>query len=296
MEPFGDKARFFVSAQELSKMLLQSGRKHVIFRYQNSSPRLFSDLAYTILILLLVITRKLIRTEIYWILHNIDRETVDDFPFLTMIRRELLRRASKSMYVTDPMFKRRFFPSDKKVISITFGPKPDGSIRKETINAIAESAEQFDLVALCLGAKGDKYVHFRRLDRLSALAKKYNKTLVFVLPEHVEDPPENAIVIGENNIDEKAIAPYVDFIYRVNNDISMPYTLYAACGAKIPIVTADSFFTYEIVKEYEIGFSEEEYFTATDARIEYVKQKMEYFLRGRTWSCLADEFSSGRSS
>jgi len=288
MEPFGDNAKFFISAQDLLRMLFRPGRKHVIFRYQNSSPRLTTDLAYTLVILILTTVRKLIRTEIYWIMHNIDRETTDKFPILTKLRRTSLKWASKYVFVTDPLFKERFFSADKKVKSISFGPKFDGTVGQDTLDAIIELGKQHDLVALCLGASGDKYVHFCRLDKLSALAAKHKKTLLLILPEHAVYKGDNAIRIKEKNIDEKAMAPYVDFVYRINDDISMPYTIYAACDAAIPVVTGRDFFTYEIIEKYEIGFSEEDIFLASEAQMAFAKLKMREFMQDRTWHSLAD--------
>lgn len=288
MAQFGENAQFFISAQDLLRMLRQRGNKHVIFRYQNSSARMTSDLAYTLVILLLTSVRKFINTEIYWIMHNIDRETVDKFPILTRLRRACLTRASKCIFVTDPMFKEQFFSTNDKVKSITFGPKSGGSISGKSLDVIVRLSKQYDLVALCVGASGDKYVHYQRLEHLCALSQKHDKTLLLILPEHTDYHGENVIHVSEKNIDEEKVAPYVDFIYRINDDISMPYTIYAACGARIPVVTGSDYFTFEIVKKYGIGFSEEEFFDATDVQIARVKTNMEKFMKSRSWNSLAE--------
>lgn len=294
MEPFGAKAQFFISAQDLLRILIRPGRKHVIFRYQNSSPRMVSDLAYTLVIVMIAAIRRLIKTEIYWIMHNIDRETVDKFPVLTRIRRAILTRSSRLVLVTDPMFKSKFFPATEKVRSISFGPKSDGVIDERTLDKIAELREEYDLVAMCLGAVGDKYVHYRCLEHLTALAAQHGRALLLILPAHSNYEGKNAIKINETNIDENALTQYVDFIYRINDDISMPYTVYAACGAQIPLVTGRNYFTFDIVKSYGIGFSEEEYFLASETEITRTKQKMKEFMDSRTWRSLADVLVAGK--
>lgn len=292
MESFGDRAHFFFTANELLGFLRLSGRKCLIFRYMSSEQKLSTDIKYTGLIVALGLLQKALNIDIYWIMHNIDRETIDTRPVLTRIRRAALKRAARKIFVTDSFFKEKYFPDDARVGAISFGEKRGGAISRENLQKIRNLSQSYDLVALCLGAKGDKYTHFTRLPRLTQLAAQHGRSLAFILPDHAQYEGENAIHIDEPNIDEKAIAPYVDFVYRINADVSMPYTLYAACSAGIPIVTARESFTYEIIQRYGIGFDEAGFFSATGEQIASVRQKMSLFIERSSWTSLSERIQN----
>lgn len=287
MAPFGKKARFFSTARELINLLRLSGDKCLIFRYMNSDKSLSTDIKYTLLVVLICTFRFFFRIRIYWVLHNIDAETVDLFPWLTRIRRCSLMWASTKVFLTDAFFKERFFSANNKVEAISFGPKLDGDVSSKNLKQIIRLKKKYDLVALCLGAPGDKYVHFERLTMLSKYAADNGLSIAFILPKHTSPPGIHCLHIDELNIDEKIIAPYVNFIYRINNDLSMPYTIYAACDAKIPIVTAKGFFTFDIIENYGIGFDEIGFFSANQHNIEEVKSNMGRFMERSDWGSLS---------
>lgn len=287
MKPFSERVDYFVSAQDLIRLLFKPGPKRLIFRYQNSVRNVLSDSAYTLIIVLIAVFSRPLNVELYWILHNIDKETIDKYPRLTLIRRWILDRYCRAIFVTDPLFKDRFFRDSDRHHTITFGPKDNGSVSIENLAAISEARRRFDIVALCLGAKGEKYRHFDRLQYLTQLASEHGKSILFIVPRHVVHSGDNVLAIDEDNLDERQVAPYVDLVYRVNEDISMPYTVYAACEAQIPIVTSRDFFTYEIIQTYGIGFSEEEYFVAMQKDIDQVKKNMAKFMESRQWDSLA---------
>ncbi len=288
MEPFGENTHFFRTANELINAIKLKGKKCLIFRYMNSEEKFSTDVKYTGLLIAIGLFKRFLNIDLYWIMHNIDKETVDKRPLLTKIRRGTMKISAKKIFVTDPYFKELHFKHNKRVEAITFGEKRDGSISRDNLEKIKKLKDSYDLVSLCVGAKGEKYTHFKRLAYLTGLANSNGIRLAFILPAHIAYQEANSISINEPNIDESAIAPYVDFVYRINDDISMPYTLYAASCASIPIVTSKDFFTYKIVERYGIGFDEIDYFSATSDSICEVKKNMGLFISRSNWGSLSD--------
>lgn len=286
MSHFPGKVQHFTSWRHLLKIATKPCRKTVIFRYQNSASNLISDLVYTVILSLVCVARSVFRIRVMWILHNIDRETVDRYPLLTRIRRSLLWTSASRIFVTDTLFKEQFFPDNDKVSAISFGAKTDGSVKAETIETLKQCRRANTLVGLCLGATGQKYLHFSRLEQLAAVARRHNLAIVFVLSRGSSVDLDNVVYIDEPNLDERAVSQYVDFIYRINDDVSMPYTIYAAASAGIPIVTASGYFTSRIVRRYGIGFTEERYFSATAGDITLCKRRQREFLESKHWGSL----------
>lgn len=278
----------FVTLQELFTHTLKRGRKIVIIRYLNSNRTWLSDLLHVLLLLFLGLTKFWHQSSFVWILHNIDKETVDTRPFLTQLKRFNVRVFSTRIFVMDEYFRKLCFPDNSKYAALSFGRKYNGAISPENLKRIKSFAGDHDQLVLCLGANGAKYRHFAGLATLDQHAKKYGISLGFILPPGQSFDGGSVLEVEEPNIDESMLTPYVDFIYRINDDISMPYTLYAACQAKIPIVTSTDFFTYQIVQHYGIGFSESAWFNATNKEKETVFKNMEEFLAQKSWNSLAD--------
>ena len=291
MKPFQSKAVHFHNIRSLLIAVLNFDRKCCIFRYLNSESNFIKDLIYTLIICLICLSRKFFKLDIYWILHNVDKETIDRYPQLTKIKRKAISLSAKKIFVTDSLFVKEcsiYFP---KVFPISFGPKNNGVIKNETIEDVQRFSKKFDFVILCLGAVGPKYLHYDRLEDLAKIGKQSNKTVGFVVPKDIFSSSENMLPIDEPNLDESALNKYVDGIYRINDDISMPYTVYAACTARIPLISNIECWTFKILQEYGIGFSEEVFFTANEKQIYDVKKNMDVFLSNKKWESLAENLS-----
>jgi len=291
MQPLESKAVHFNNIRSLLLAVISYNRKCCIFRYLNSESNFFKDLIYTFVICLVCLFRKLLRLDIYWILHNVDKETKDLYPQLTKIKRKVISLSAKKIFVTDSLFLKEcsmYFP---KVFPISFGPKYNGVIKNETIIDVQRFSEKFDFVILCLGAVGPKYLHYDKLEFLEKIVARHNKKVGFVVSKDIFSPSENMLLIDEPNLDESVIKSYIDGIYRINDDISMPYTVYAACSAGIPLISNVEYWTFKILQEYGIGFSEEAFFTANEKQINDVKKNMDVFLSNKNWQSLAKNLS-----
>lgn len=286
----GSDCEFFSSLGELFAGIRRAkGSIKLVFRYQNSQSSRLSDLRYTLALTVILLLRRQLKARVFWIMHNIDRETTDNFPFLTKIRRKMLFSASEKVFVTDPYFKELFFQTNSKVESISFGRKQGGQVSTETLKSIEKRRNEFDIVVLCVGARGRKYVHFDRLGLLQAEAAKCSKRVVFIVPEFVAHTRAEVIRVAEENLDESKLRGLVDFIYRINDDFSMPFTVYAACSAGIPLISSSEFFTGKIIERYGLGFTESEFSAASKEQLAMVRKNMKRFLDDRHWNSLSEK-------
>ena len=75
----------------------------------------------------------------------------------------------------------------------------------------------------------------------------------------------------------------VNYVYRENADISIPYTIYAAATAGIPVITSDDSLLAEIVLREGIGL------TIGMLSSEYeIKYDFDGFLGRHRWSSLKE--------
>ena len=291
MQPLRANAIHFDNIRSLLIAVFSFERKCCIFRYLNSESSFLRDLIYTCIICMVCLFRNFFRLDIYWILHNVDKETTDTYPQLTKIKRKVISLSAKKIFVTDSLFLKEASMYSPKVFPISFGPKYNGFIKNETISNVQRFSEKFDLIILCLGAVGPKYLHYDKLEDLAKIGSKFNKAVGFVVSKDVFSPSENMLLIDEPNLDESVLSSYVDGMYRINDDISMPYTVYAACTARIPLISNTKCWTYKILEEYGIGFSEEGFFMANEKQIYDVKKNMDVFLLNKNWESLAENLS-----
>lgn len=277
----------FSSIGQLLRMVRQyNGTSVVVIRYQNSQKNLLSDLKHTVLLSGLCLLRNLFKVRIVWVMHNIDKETRDTYPALTKFRRAVLRHSAERIFVTDRLFKQWFFQSDEKVDFVSFGEKRGGAITQECIDDISALKSRVDFVVLCIGASGPKYLHFERLHILEQIAEQAGKTLGFVVSDDDVQCRSEFLVVDQPNLDEARLAHVIDFVYRINDDVSMPYTVYSACTAGIPIVTSQQYFTHRIVDAYGIGFSEDQFASSSAEERAAVRARMKDFLDSHQWDSL----------
>ncbi len=286
MAGVADRTVYFVRAQDLARLIFLPGTKCLIFRYMNSNRKLTTDTIYTLMIVAISLLKPLLRIRLFWIMHNIDRETIDHYRVLTRVRRTILSWRSEKIFVTDQLFKELHFPDDPKVEAISFGPKRGGTISQETLSELERLHERCDQIGLCLSAGGGKYVHNQRMARLQDMAASCGVRLGLVVSQTTDIEGEDVLRVNEPNIDETALIGLVDFIYRINDDVSMPFTLYAAATAGIPIVTSADYFTHQIVERYGIGFSEQAWFAADECDLEKVRGNMRAYIDRSNWSSL----------
>ncbi|MGF1562100.1 MAG: hypothetical protein ACFB3T_07970 [Geminicoccaceae bacterium] len=288
LKPIGERAKFFDTATQLTQLLRLSGSKCLIFRYMNSSPNILLEIMFTCLLATICLCRRWLDLRIFWILHNIDRESYDHFPFWTRLRRATLWRTAEKVFVTDQLFKELYFRENSQVEAISFGQKRTGSIKPATLAGLERLRARCDQIGMAIGSSHAKCVHNQRLAHLQALAAKAGIRLGLLVSSHAQLAGDDVLHVDEPDIDETALRDRIDFVYRINDDISMPYTIYTAAGAGLPIVTSAAHFTHKIVERHGIGFSEEGWFSAGELDIARVKGNLRAFAAQGRWASLTD--------
>jgi len=261
----------------------------VVFRYQNNPKSLFVSLVVTFLVVLILFAVKLRRAKVFWVCHNVDQDTSLHHKRVERFRRFVIQLSSEKIFVLHREFLKHV--SGQNIYPISFGRKDGGETSKKTIGLIAEHSRKFDRLVLIAGQDGGKYRHFDRLALLTECFSRCGLNVGFILAGVSEsrrfsgELSPKILKIYEKNIDEKAISEYVDFVYRENEDISMPYTVYASCSAKIPVITSSGSVLSEILTKEEIGFPLG--VEALAAALAQEKWGFEQFLARNTWASLS---------
>ena len=161
------------------------------------------------------------------------------------------------MFVLDPAFVTHCTRSDAKPIS--FGIKEGGEVSSANRAQIEKLAQRVDRVVLIAGQDGGKYKAFCRIPEVYSHFSKLGLTVGFVCAGMAQSRSfgsrieQNLLRIVEPNLRESELSHLVDYIYRENADISVPYSIYAAATAEIPVLTRDDNILAEIVQRERIG-------------------------------------------
>lgn len=258
----------------------------MVFRYQNNPPRLSAALVLAALVLLTVGKARLMGIALVWICHNVDQDTQPHYKPIERLRRAVLTRFADAILVLDPAFVPHVPRKDVRAIS--FGPKVDGTLSQENLGRIASFADGFDRVILIAGQDKGKYMAFARIPEVAARFAEMGLWAGFVTagmdPDRRFLPQVEARVlrIDEPNLRESDLTAHVDFVYRENADISMPYTVYAAATAQIPVLTRRDNILAQILEREGIGLCLDADIVARDRRYDFTG-----FLERHSWDSLA---------
>lgn len=258
VEHFSVPVHHFETLRHMLEILWSSGANDVlVFRYQNNPPKLLSALAVLIVLYLVLLKARAYKMAVVWICHNVDQDTLPHHKWIERIRRRLLARRADVVFVLDPFFVKHCMRPD--AMPITFGRKMDGSTRAETIASIKDLAQRVDRVILIAGQDGGKYKAFQRIPELQDHFRALGIRAGFVVAGMAADRSfsteveVNILRICEPNLRESDLRELVHFVYRENADISIPYTIYAAATAGIPVITSDDSLLAKILLRERIG-------------------------------------------
>lgn len=286
---FPTPVRNFTTVREMFSVLIASRRGDVvIFRYQNNPPRFLAAVAVFLIITAQVLKGKTFGQKIVWICHNVDRETQPCHPVIQKLRRKLLFRFADAVFVLDPAFVAYCERSD--AVPISFGPKEGGSISSDNLRRVEKLAKQVDRIVLIAGQDGGKYRSFDRIPEIHSRFAELGFTTGFVTAgmapsqAFVPEIEQHLVRIDEKNIRESRLSHVIDYIYRENSDVSIPYSIYAAATAGIPVLTRRGSILEEIVNRERIG-------AALDDFAELSKEACDFegFLRRHSWRSLYEQ-------
>lgn len=251
----------------LLKMCFSAKPQVFVFRYLNDYPALIKSLLRLFTDCLTIFICKLFKIRIWWILHNIDKETDEYHPKLTQLRRRYLSKNSEILFVTDRILipvAEQLYPN-KKIDSISLGYLESniyslkGNDEKEReIESWLKSIKSKDTnqVIFVIGTEVEKAKHFKKIGQLIEqlnIIDQQNSWYALVIGSQVTSHP-NILNFKENmSIPNSFITDYCDYYYRILDDYSVSYTLYEAAHYHIPIITENIGAIPLFVSNYKTG-------------------------------------------
>ena len=266
----------------------------VIQRYLNDYPSLFKSLLLTTIDILYVVYLRIRKIQLYWICHNIDRESINNFRVLVDLRRWLMIQSASRILVLDPFFvkyARLLFRNFQGEISaITFGPyerrieihtpstketlrNPNGpqSFYSVEGNYLYEALESFgspnSIVGYFAGRNAEKKTSLANIPRLLQTSRQQGIPLKLIIISDLS-ASENTklydfLVASEEiffinevmSLDLFAVARYIDFYWLGYNDISIPYSVYTAASTQVPIISTNDGILPLILRHYNMGMT-----------------------------------------
>ena len=140
----------------LLKLLIQrKGVKVYIFRYLNDSRSLFIAYLRVISEILTIGIAKLFSIEIWWLCHNVDKETSSFHPRLTAIRRKNVVNNAKYIFTTNELLvsKAKELFKDKNIDFLSLGYIENGFV-----NIQPDRDEENNLLAWIQEKDRNKYI------------------------------------------------------------------------------------------------------------------------------------------
>ncbi len=297
--------------------------KGYIVRYLNDYPSFFKTVARTLVEILLIILCRISKIDVFWICHNVDKESLRNFPKISDWRRNFIARFSKRIFVTDQFLLEKafkLFPKfSKKIEAISFGTiegNDFGSgddLSKDFLlekKAIAKVSGRKFLSVLVAGKPlaNSKSLHFPFLLDLVKKARNLNYELAVIvagawphdkaskrmLEKYKSEP--NVLVFGNyTTFSNCFIRENIDFYFRGYDDYSVPFTVYEACSVSKPILALDIGFLPEMVGKYNIGTVTDLQFGNVDDALQGLarcqQSNFDKFLKSHTWSSLATKLA-----
>lgn len=288
--------------------LIFSGEKPVVyvFRYLNDYPSLLRTLLRLFSEILVIMTCKLFNIKIWWLCHNVDKETLQFHLKLSALRRHIIKTYSMTIFTTHRLLKEiaKSNLNHKNIKSVSLGYieediYDDMSNELELDNKLLEwlriRKNKSSKIVFVVGTPVNKALHFERINgfiREMNILDADKQWYGVVVGGPVEDDPNVFNIPYSYSIKKEYVKEYVDYYYRVMDDYSVSYTLFEAATLRKPIITEDVGFLPLLIREYKIGYifnrNSTPFFVNGDISIDC--SYFESFLNDNNWSLAAKEF------
>jgi len=298
-----------------------------ILRYLNDKKNLFLEIANIITLLYLVLFVRLRGAKLGWICHNVDQETHIYHTRINRIKRELIKKSSKKIYVTNILLKNRLskienIPLDK--ISVA----SYGAIGLDEARLLERSYFYSDknlskfvprftkkIVIFSISNYASKII--KGVELFMELAKEANRACLpceFLLAGgqvrgiHYQNAELYKEISSLDNVtlydgplsifvlSEYAKSQNISLLYvKDYEDLSMPLSLYLSAQLQIPMLTSSSGFLGEVVKYYELGWVVDPDKTDVSSIVNSMNvkaHKFENFLSENNWRSGAEKLAS----
>ena len=261
----------------------------VFYRYLNNSKGLLHELVKLFIDFSIFFLSVLSFIEIRWIVHNIDKETYNRFSCMARLRRGILRVISKSFFVTSESLKDKLSINQSKVFAISFGEEYNSDQKNsgsQELNSIIDSWKStFDhpikYIGILTNWSHKESSALGIMEMLSNQGREGNICVVYV-GEKIKLKSPYVLHINRK-IEYFLKEVNVDFVVKGLNDLSIPYTMYSAATAHIPLITSnDSFFKSDLIK-FKIGGPVESTLDIVAIVNSFVSDDADAFLKTNSW-------------
>lgn len=304
----------------LQTVLCRGLPKGYVVRYLNDYKSLSKTLLRLFSEIVLVLLCNLLRVKIFWICHNVDKESSTNYQFVSRIRRWIFSRVSKRIFITDPLLvgyaKTHFPKSANKMVGVSFGEiTPSHSFDDEkqeiAISFIEEKRKEAKvknekaIVLFCAGGPSNKkYIHFDYLEELLKAGLESGCCIIAIVAGDFETTERGKALLERykkntnicvfknfTRFSPDFIRHYIDFYWRGYNDWSVPFTVYEAATLRKPILALNSGFLPEMVNVYKLGAVVENSFSGLNCILDGVMslnsdERYEEFLAEHQWGLL----------
>lgn len=281
----GDTVKMFLLL--IKKIVKKEKPDGIVFRYLNDSKSLLLTIMKTLSELLTVVIAKIFNISILWICHNVDKESVENYPFFIKLRRLNLKFNSDKIFVTDELLIDKCVEilgvSENKVSAISFG-KPD--IFPEYLNEdkmlktkdklyrikdwVKNKQKQNKnfLFGLWIGSPSNK--KYSGLTAILKILQEKDNDCCFIIigkistwlenkdPNFLKALQENERILMVDEMLEIPVSFWTeicDFLWKPYDDLSVPLTVYNSALVNIPLVAFDNTFLGDFIKKYRLGIT-----------------------------------------
>lgn len=279
----------------LLKIFCYKKPNFVLFRYLNDSPNLFKSLARFFSEFLVICICLSLNIKIMWLIHNIDKESAENYPYLTKLRRKILRRFTCSFFVTHDFLisyaSEILYIDQSKIKVACFGEEINKSKISNHIpisyldewssdcrlgmwigNHDAKKTIGLDVIGSIIASDKDKTFKFiligipkeiihKRLITVFNLSNKILSERLFIIP--TESPfPTNCW------------KEHIDFLIKPLDDISLPLAYFYSAYTGIPIIGFENNLVTKVAQFDRVGISLSETNTANQLKKDLQEKKL----------------------
>ena len=278
-------------------------RKRIVlfYRYLNVSKGLLHEVSKLTIDVLIVFLATIRIIEVRWVVHNVDKESESRFNIIVQLKRLLLSKVARCFYVTSDIMTKSFPYNKSKLRVVSFGRENSSEQKdyetKRLLSLINIWKAKLEIPPKYVGLVtnwGNKENESLRLVEL-LLKEDVNGSIGLVyLGKKTGIENERLLEINERyNYFLKELN--VDFVVKTLDDKSVPYTLYSAATAEIPLITSrKSYFSLDL-QRYSLGGTIESHEELKAIMQNYDKSKARDYLDNHSWKRGAETLVSSCS-
>lgn len=298
----------------------------LLVRYLNSPRCMLHAMSWWAITIATLLVARMAGIKLLWLLHNVDRETIQPYGVLTQSLRRLLGSLSSVILVTDPLLvdtARKHLPGSvhSKIDYITYGQRrasldrllydvqdDETDLLTELIARIRQQ-EPHALIGFCPTSAGEKFTHLTHSATLArvgdTIGVKIHIIVVGPIDQYLRMNRALALELSSCanihlisrrlNYDPSRVGPCLDFYWRSLSDQSVSYTLYEAASVRVPVLTMDCGFMATAVPFYRLGACLQLDFSNASQALTEIRYwdpcGADEFLRTHSWSIAASKLA-----